>query len=161
MTRFRRRTRTRGQALVEFALVLPIFAMMLFGIIDMARFVSGLNSMNEVAREAARAGSVALRPAECASLTRNACVAAVVRNRMSGFPSGSSTVLVFCQRKDSSGALPNQAAEPPADNCAGTWRADDLMRVRIDQTFTLVTPLIAQFIGNVPMRGEALVTVNG
>ena len=35
---------SRGQALVEFALVLPIFAIMLFGIIDFGRYVFTANS---------------------------------------------------------------------------------------------------------------------
>jgi Flp pilus assembly protein TadG len=159
MTR-RRRDRTRGQALVEFALVLPMFAMVLFGIIDLGRYVFSLNSMNEAAREAARAGSVALRPAQCDSLTRTVCVQSVLKSRLTGVPIALGNVQVYCQRK-SGGSLPNQAAEPPIDNCGGTWRSDDMMRVRVTLNFTLVTPLIAQFIGNVQMRGEAMVTVNG
>jgi Flp pilus assembly protein TadG len=159
MTR-RRRNRTHGQALVEFALVLPMFAMVLFGIIDLGRYVFTVNSMNEAAREAARAGSVALRPAECASLTRTVCVQTVLKDRLKGVPISLGNVQVTCQRNGASG-LPDQTAEPPIDNCGGTWQSNDLMRVRVTQTFTLVTPLIAQFIGNLQLRGDALVTVNG
>ena len=160
MTSRRRRHRTHGQALVEFALVLPMFAMVLFGIIDLGRYVYSLNSMNEAAREAARAGSVALRPAQCNALTRTVCVQTVLKSRLTGVPIALGNVQVYCQRK-SGGVLPDQTAEPPIDNCSGTWRSDDLMRVRVTQNFTLVTPLIAQFIGNVQMRGEAQVSVNG
>jgi Flp pilus assembly protein TadG len=160
MTR-RRRQRTRGQALVEFALVLPIFAMILFGIIDLARYVYTLNSLNEAAREAARVGAVAHRPTECSSVNRNACVQLILRSRLTAVPVATGDVAVYCQRKSSSGALPNQSADPPIDNCSGTWRANDLMRVRVNHNFTLVTPLIAQFIGTVSLRGDAQVTVNG
>ena len=41
-----RRRRSRGQALTEFALVLPIFALLLFGIIDVARLAFTMNTLN-------------------------------------------------------------------------------------------------------------------
>lgn len=160
MTR-RRRQRTRGQALVEFAMILPFFAMVLFGIIDMGRYVYTLNALNEASREAARFGGVAIRPPECSSLDRNACVRAVLRSRLTAVPVTTGEIAVYCQRKSSNGGLPNQSADPPIDNCGGTWRSNDLMRVRVTHTFTLVTPLISQFLGSVQLRGEAQVTVNG
>jgi Flp pilus assembly protein TadG len=162
VTSGRRRRRTRGQALVEFALILPLFVMVLFGVIDLGRYVYSLNAMNEAARESARVGAVALQPAECGALSRNACVRQVLRSRLIAVPIQLTDVQVYCQRKSTvTGALPNQAAEPPIDNCGGTWRPNDLMRVRVTHSFTLVTPLIAQFIGNVPLRGDAQITVNG
>lgn len=51
---FRSRTAGRGQALVETALVLPIFLMLLAGIVDMGRAVWATTSLNSAAREAAR-----------------------------------------------------------------------------------------------------------
>ena len=44
----------RGQALVEFALVLPVFLMILFGIIDGGRYVFQNNVLSQAAREGAR-----------------------------------------------------------------------------------------------------------
>jgi Flp pilus assembly protein TadG len=156
-----RHGRSRGQALVELAIVLPFFALLLFGIIDLGRYVYTANALNEAAREAARMGSVALRPAECSALTRNVCVQTILRGRVTAVPLALSDVKVYCQRRDASGSLPNQAAEPPIDNCGGTWRANDLMRVRVDHRLTLVTPIVGQFIGSLQLRGEAQVTVNG
>ena len=43
-----------GQALVEFALVLPVFLLIVFGIIDVGRYVYVTNAFNQAAREAAR-----------------------------------------------------------------------------------------------------------
>ena len=43
--------KTRGQAMVEFALVLPIFAILLFGIIDIGRYVYTANALSNGARE--------------------------------------------------------------------------------------------------------------
>ena len=48
-----------GQALVEFALVLPIFLLLLFGLIDVGRLVYTWNALNQAAREGARYGRTA------------------------------------------------------------------------------------------------------
>ena len=51
----KKRTRSsKGQALVEFALVLPVFLMVLFGIIDGGRYVFQNNVLSQAAREGAR-----------------------------------------------------------------------------------------------------------
>jgi Flp pilus assembly protein TadG len=52
----------RGQALVEFALVIPIFLALLFGILDMGRAVWANNVVAHAAREAARHAAVAPAP---------------------------------------------------------------------------------------------------
>ena len=55
MYRFiRRRDRSRGQSLVEFALILPIFLLILFGLFDMGRAVYYWSTINNASREAAR-----------------------------------------------------------------------------------------------------------
>lgn len=48
------RGRRRGQALVEFALVLPIFLLVLVGLFDLGRAVFAYNSITNGAREGAR-----------------------------------------------------------------------------------------------------------
>jgi hypothetical protein len=50
----RRRRRTRGQALVEFALVVPWFFLMLFGIIEAGRFIYYYETLSNATREGAR-----------------------------------------------------------------------------------------------------------
>ena len=53
-----RRDRSRGQALVEFAFVFPIIALLTFGFIDLARAVWGYNTLTNAAREAVRVAAV-------------------------------------------------------------------------------------------------------
>ena len=48
------RPRMRGQTLVEFALVAPIFFLILFSIIDFGRYVYTVQILNNAAREGAR-----------------------------------------------------------------------------------------------------------
>jgi hypothetical protein len=51
---FPRRRRVRGQALVEFALVAPIFFLAIFAIIEFGWYVYQVQTLNEAAREGAR-----------------------------------------------------------------------------------------------------------
>jgi Flp pilus assembly protein TadG len=46
--------RTRGQALAEFALVVPIFLLLLLGIIEAGRFMFFYETLNHATREGAR-----------------------------------------------------------------------------------------------------------
>lgn len=52
------RTRERGQALLEFALILPIFAVAVLGMIDVGRAIWANNAVANAAREAARYAAV-------------------------------------------------------------------------------------------------------
>jgi Flp pilus assembly protein TadG len=144
----------RGQALVEFALVLPIFAILLFGIIDFGRYVFTANSLNNGAREAARFTSVAVFPAECSGLTRTACATTIAQSHAWGVPGSSVSVTVTCEGYDNAGNLESPA--PSVNGCT----TGDLLRVRTQTNFTLVTPLIAQLLGSQTIRGDARVAVN-
>lgn len=62
--RLSRRPRQRGQALVEFALVVPLFALILFVLLDFGRVIYTQNTVDQAAREASRVGS--LEPAAAA-----------------------------------------------------------------------------------------------
>jgi hypothetical protein len=52
------RPRNRGQALVEFAFVFPVIALMIFAFIDMGRAVYAYNTLTEAARQAVRVAVV-------------------------------------------------------------------------------------------------------
>jgi Flp pilus assembly protein TadG len=146
---------SRGQSLTEFALVLPIVAIMLFGVIDLGPSVNTANAMSNGAREGARVGSVGNRPSPtCDGLTRVACVTQVTKDNSWGVPSNAITATVSCERIAVGDPTPNPVGDP------NTCRSNDLLKVRAETTFTLVTPIIAQFIGGFTLSGEARVTVN-
>jgi Flp pilus assembly protein TadG len=153
MSRLRHR-RSRGQGLVEFALVLPIFAIMLFGIIDLGRYVATANALGNSAREAARVASVGLRPSpQCDGLTRSACATSVAKSNSWFVPESGITVTVSCERSSNGGGT-TPVANP--DLC----RTNDLLTVHAQSTFNLVTPLIAQFVGSLTISGDSKVLVN-
>ena len=58
MIRRIRRRSERGQGLVEFALVFPVFILLLFGILDLGRAVYAYNTIGDAAREGARVAIV-------------------------------------------------------------------------------------------------------
>jgi hypothetical protein len=59
MQLLRRRSRSgRGQGLAEFALVLPVFLLIVFGIIDLGRVVWATDDITNAAREGARYASI-------------------------------------------------------------------------------------------------------
>jgi len=52
------RRASRGQGLVEFALVFPIIALLLFGLLDLGRAVFAYNTIGNAARQGARVAAV-------------------------------------------------------------------------------------------------------
>jgi Flp pilus assembly protein TadG len=60
ITRRRRTRQTRGQAIAEFALVLPIFVFLLVAVFDFGRGIYTFNGVSQAAREIARATVVNL-----------------------------------------------------------------------------------------------------
>jgi Flp pilus assembly protein TadG len=54
----RPRRRGRGQALVEFALVLPVFLLIMLGVVDFGRAVYGFNTIGNAARVGGRVAIV-------------------------------------------------------------------------------------------------------
>ena len=73
----RRRQRSRGQALVEFALALPIFLMLMMAVFDLGRAIYMYNGVAQAARELARVTSVYPgTPGALGSTTQTAAVLA-------------------------------------------------------------------------------------
>jgi hypothetical protein len=54
MNRLRAGRRTRGQSLVEFSLVIPLFLLLLIAVFDLGRGVFAYNTLTNAAREGAR-----------------------------------------------------------------------------------------------------------
>jgi TadE-like protein len=60
------RTRERGQAIVELALVVPVLLVLAFGVVGVGRVIQAQMGVSAVAREAARAAALANSPAQAA-----------------------------------------------------------------------------------------------
>ena len=97
VTRSHHARSTDGQSLVEFALAFPIFLLLLFGLIDIGRFVYTANAVSQAAREGARYGSVGDWSASCGG-SRQSCVIQETIDRLAGVTVKPSDVKVTCWR---------------------------------------------------------------
>jgi len=75
MTARRRSVDERGQALVEFTLILPILVLLLFGIVEMARLGHAYLTVTHAARHGARYGAVGASDSEITARVRDSAPA--------------------------------------------------------------------------------------
>ena len=139
---------SRGQALVEFAIVAPVFFLLLFGLIDLGRYVYVTNSFAQAAREAGRYASVwkgvgaSGCPSGVGTQTLFNCVTQETKNRLAGAPAyynvdiscetsaGTSVVEASCLRDDVLVITISTPTSPAS------------------QRFQFFTPFIGQLLGN-------------
>ncbi len=135
------RRRSRGQALVEFALVFPLFILLLFGLVDLGRLAYINNAIAEAAREGARWGIVQGRSISAADRTN---IATKTRTLMAAVPNP--TVTVTCE------------------DVFGTARSictkDNVLVVRVDTTVGMLTPIIGQLVGPRTLSATSRMVVN-
>ncbi|HEX5825766.1 MAG TPA: TadE/TadG family type IV pilus assembly protein [Candidatus Limnocylindrales bacterium] len=127
----------RGQSLVEFALVLPIFMLMIFGIIDGGRMVFANNDMAQSTRNVARVASTTCfdtTPACDKSAGPIATAIAAQRNGMLVNP----TWTIQCVDHVTGAIRLNNGTSDPC-------RVGDLVRVSVASPMVFVTPVASSF----------------
>ncbi len=149
------RRRSRGQAMVEFALVAPVFFLMFFGLIEFALINSSITSFNFAAKDAARIGSLLGRT--------DPTVDTQIVNDVLGRTSGlvvAKTQFIEVYRSDAAGSLPpstnpTENSYPPVTSAACSvcnWavasRNDSLLNadylgVRITYVYTYLTAFVS------------------
>ncbi len=134
MFRFLQKTRSRGQNMVEFALVMPIFFLLVFGTIELGFLVYTNHTLSNATREGARFAMVhGERSGEMATV---ASVEEVVRDRSSALNSQ-----ITVERVE---------FDPPA--------AEPGSRVTVETSYDY-QPIIAMITGVDPIRLENESTV--
>jgi Flp pilus assembly protein TadG len=145
MNTARRSNRSQGQSLAEFALVLPIFFLLVFGVIDAGRAIFAFNQMSQASRNVARVASVTCfrTTSTCDASTAGSPIAVALSAQAAG-QQGAVTWSVTC-------------VDPATDTTATTCALGDLVRVRASSQFQLFTPFVAQAFGpvNVQSTSEA------
>jgi len=138
----RRRPRTSGQSLVEFALVLPVFMFLVFGILDGGRAILAYNNVAQSTRNVARVASVTCfdTTPRCDAVTDGSPVESAIDDQFA--EQGTATWTVTC-------IDPLTNAPPPSCN------PGDIVRVNASSTVTLITPLIAQALGPVTVSATS------
>ncbi len=136
MHRARRRDRRRGQALVEFSLVLIPFLIILMGVYDLGRAIYMMNSTAEAAREIARV-TVVHPFGGTKDLGTSAQTAAVINTQRGLVPN-----LAITPSTDIVCVDPTDTVQPDSECFA---RPDRFVRVHVRTAFEPITPIVAMF----------------
>jgi Flp pilus assembly protein TadG len=137
--------RARGQALVEFALVIPVFLFAMVALFDLGRAVFAYNSLTNAAREGAR---IAIVNQHVASITARAKAQTAIVEL-----DDPSVSVGFYQVDDDGGPDLSDPCTPAAVGC--------LARVRFEATYHPITPLVASvaFGDGVTLTATSVLTV--
>lgn len=119
----------RGQSLVEFALILPVFILLLAGMIDFGMGLYSYMTIQNAAREGARLGVTDCTATDCAS--------AVTSKAQAGAPGLAITVSVTCAKADGT-----------AEACSSSTSGDSVT-VGVSYNYAMIWPLT--FGANIPM----------
>jgi Flp pilus assembly protein TadG len=139
------RRKGRGQSLVEFGLILPVFLLIVFGIIDFGRAVFAYSTLNSAAREAAR---VAVVDQVAAHITDEAIKQAYALDVNAGD-------VTLDWRSAFSLNSPN--------SCSGFVGTSGVVTctlvVTVNYEFNAATPIIGNIIGPLDLTGESKMIV--
>jgi hypothetical protein len=138
----------RGQALVEFALVIPIFLLVIFGILDLGRAVYAYSTLNNAAREGARVALVDQTLSHIQTVASGHAVGL-------GIPATAVTV----DYRDPD--------DPDTPNSCAIWLGNPepglpvgcTAIVRVEYLYTAATPIIGRIVGDINMAGESSMAV--
>jgi hypothetical protein len=134
MRRTKRAEDARGQSMVEFALALPIFLLLIFGLIDLGRAVFVSNQLAEAARDGARYGTVQARAWDDA---RRGAVEDWILDRLVGVPNAEAEV------------------ECTAAVASLGCTVEDILVVTVRSDLSMITPIIGQIVGPLTLEGRS------
>ncbi|MCD9623535.1 TadE/TadG family type IV pilus assembly protein [Rhabdothermincola salaria] len=136
-----------GAVLVEFALLLPFLAVLVFGTIDLGRAYQLQNQVTNMAREGAFYGQFHPGRVECSSGDD------IVGEVQAESPGADVEVQVF---RDRGGVITELTG------CSGSALSGDLLEVVVTTEMPIVTPLVGALTGSVlGIDGSAEVAVQG
>jgi len=142
-----RRPDRRGQAAVEFALVLPLLVLMMVGIFDLGRGVYAWSTLNNAAREGARQGIVDQTIVQIRERAAQRAVALGI---------DPDDVVVEFRNVDDTGPCVQLTNGDTADD---KFVADCLVRVRLTYPYQAATPVVGSIVGSFSLTGEATMPV--
>ncbi len=174
----KRRRRQRGQSLVEFALVVPLFLLVVFGTIEFCFLYQTVNTANFAAREGARVGAV-LGPTDSAAddKIKQAIFSATANG--TALPFGQIQMIEIF-KSDQNGTVPTplatcaqQAQQPnedvyngqgiacgalnwPPDQRIATFDSSDYLGVRITFAYNWVTSFVSAARGQLVMTSVSI-----
>jgi TadE-like protein len=149
-----RRQKRRGQALVEFALVIPIFLLLLIALFDLGRAVFAYNTLTNAAREGARLAIV--NQDKASVLARAKAQSAIVE-----LDDPSANVLYYQVADDGKPNLAESCPPGGAPSLANPVAVGCLAVVSFEATYRPLTPIISNILfgSGVTFTAESVLTV--
>jgi Flp pilus assembly protein TadG len=145
-----RRPERRGQALVEFALILPVFVLVLVGLFDAGRAVFAATTVNNAAREGARQAIV---DQTLSHIQAHALSQAV------GLDIGTDAIDVD-YRDPSTPNSPNSCLTTSGVSKVGSNAINGCLAVvRVAYPYVAVTPIVGNILGPQELVGESFFPV--
>jgi hypothetical protein len=134
----------RGQGLVEFAIVFPIFLLVLFGLFDIGRAVFSYNEITNAAREGARLAIVNQDPG-------------ALDDRIASQTSGVGTShCVYFLKADATFNSCNQGSTSPSgSDLCGSLAVGCIVHVEVWTDYSSITPVLGTFIGQVTLTANS------
>lgn len=160
--------RSNGQGLVEFALVLPLFVFVLFGLLDMGRYVYLNSTLSQAAREGARVAAVEAYwmghvDAGCNAVGGPVCPANLAALRADVLAGANRMMTPF-------GSIANAdlytscdattAPSPVTTQTCATSGVGGIASVRVVLVFRPITPLIGQMFPSITSQASAAMVIN-
>jgi Flp pilus assembly protein TadG len=130
----------RGASLVEFAIVFPLFALLVLGVVDFGLALHSRGLVANAAREAARHGAVGGTLAE---------MEARARDTADSLDQSRVTVTITCTKPDAS----------PCSFSPSNVAAGDVVSTRVDYSYPFITPLL--FSSSMTVSADAQMRYEG
>ena len=140
-----RRDRGRGQSLVEFALILPIFLLFVFGVLDLGRAVYAYHTISNAAREAARVAMIDQTISHIEDAAMDQAVGLDLE----------ATDITLDWRHASQADVPDSCLSLLGENEV----ASCTVIVRVEYEYRAATPIIGDIVGDILMDAESAMLV--
>ncbi|HEY4690793.1 MAG TPA: TadE/TadG family type IV pilus assembly protein [Anaerolineae bacterium] len=143
----RRPDDSKGQGLVEFALVLPIIVLSIFAILDMGRAVYAFSTISNSARAGARVAIVdqTIATIQQSAVSQSVALGASAADVVVCFKSGTSTQ--------------QTCSQPATDPCPNPYLIGCLAIVTMNHQFTPVTPIISSIVPSIAMSSTTRMSI--
>lgn len=152
-----RRADQRGVALVEFAIALPVLAILVMGVVDLGRAYALSSRLSNAAREGARFGQFA--PEQVA--VTGVCLPTESITWYANHEDGANAWTVSVDRMNGQTATPITGCKTMQDPAATVFPGARI-RVRVSTSFSVLTPLVGALVGNqITMTRSQEVVVQG
>ena len=139
------RRRSRGQSLVEFALLLPVLLVIMLGLLDLGRAVFAYNAISEAARNGARVAIVNQTPGDI-------CLVAAERAVALGLPTA-------CAPNGNPGTPGVWVTTSGPAACSPIPDINCLESVKVTYQFRAITPVIGAILGPINISSTSTVPV--